>query len=283
MVPASRPPCADAVPPHIGSQCRRGPATARPGWRGLRLAAGVALGRVGSCLARLARLARTRPEHPDHVPRPGQEVDLPEDRHDKAEGLQGHRRRPVLQGGRHGAQQGVVGKDEKHPGPVDPAGTEVRPHRPERRRACRPAAGPAGHPSRAMTEEQASKVLQAASGQPAGFVKVVKASKGRYGATHAASEAGELACGNKPGQGAPTTEIGTDLSATTCRSCRAHLGLDGDADASRRLEALFVLSITLGLRPGELRRRLRRLRPQSRQRKRTRRKRRDRVVTRLVT
>ena len=47
--------------------------------------------------------------------------------------------------------------------------------------------------------------------------------------------------------------IGTDLSVTTCRSCRAQLGLDADADVSRRLEALFVLSITLGLRPGELR------------------------------
>jgi Site-specific recombinase XerC len=49
------------------------------------------------------------------------------------------------------------------------------------------------------------------------------------------------------------TEIGTDLATTTCRFCRAELGLDADADESRRLEALFVLSITLGLRPGELR------------------------------
>jgi hypothetical protein len=46
---------------------------------------------------------------------------------------------------------------------------------------------------------------------------------------------------------------GTDLTATTCRSCRAQLGLDEDGDANRRLEALFVLSITLGLRSGELR------------------------------
>jgi len=114
--------------------------------------------------------------------------------------------------------------------------------------------GQTGHPSRAMTEEQASKVLRAASGQATGYVQVVKASKGRYGAAHAATENGELACGNKPGQGAPTTVIGTDLSVTTCRSCRAQLGLDADADVSRRLEALFVLSITLGLRPGELRR-----------------------------
>ena len=46
-----------------------------------------------------------------------------------------------------------------------------------------------------MTEEQASKVLQAASGQPAGFVKVVKISQGKYAATHAATETGEMACG----------------------------------------------------------------------------------------
>ena len=49
-----------------------------------------------------------------------------------------------------------------------------------------------------MTEEQAGKVLKAASGQATGYVKVVKASKGRYGATHAATETGELACGTKP-------------------------------------------------------------------------------------
>jgi len=49
------------------------------------------------------------------------------------------------------------------------------------------------------------------------------------------------------------TEIGTDLATTSCRFCRAALGLDADANANRRLEALFVLSITLGLRPGELR------------------------------
>jgi integrase len=36
-------------------------------------------------------------------------------------------------------------------------------------------------------------------------------------------------------------------------TCRANLGLDADANENRRLEALFVLSITLGLRPGELR------------------------------
>jgi integrase len=111
--------------------------------------------------------------------------------------------------------------------------------------------GQPGHPSRAMTQEQAARVLKAASGHATGFVKVVKASKGRYGATHAATEAGELACGTKPHQDAPLTGTSTDLADTTCRSCRTQLALDQDADC--RLEALLVLSITLGLRPGELR------------------------------
>ena len=77
--------------------------------------------------------------------------------------------------------------------------------------------GQPGHPSRAMTEEQASKVLKAASGQPTGFVKVVKVSQGKYAATHAATETGELACGTWTRLGAPVTEIGTDLATTTCR------------------------------------------------------------------
>jgi integrase len=39
----------------------------------------------------------------------------------------------------------------------------------------------------------------------------------------------------------------------TCRSCSAQLGIDETDSANLRLEALFVLAITLGLRPGELR------------------------------
>ncbi|MGA9831312.1 MAG: hypothetical protein WBQ71_09345 [Trebonia sp.] len=38
-----------------------------------------------------------------------------------------------------------------------------------------------------MTQTQASKVLKAAGGQATGFVKVVRASKGRDGASHAAT------------------------------------------------------------------------------------------------
>src|SRR5262249_37190793 len=48
-------------------------------------------------------------------------------------------------------------------------------------------------------------------------------------------------------------DVSTELEETTCRSCRRQLGLDATGDPNTRLEALFVLSITLGLRPGEIR------------------------------
>ena len=47
--------------------------------------------------------------------------------------------------------------------------------------------GQPGHPSRAMTEEQAGKVLEAAGGQPTSFVKVVKVGQAKCAATHAAT------------------------------------------------------------------------------------------------
>jgi integrase len=114
-------------------------------------------------------------------------------------------------------------------------------------------AGQPGHPSRAMTQDQAATVLKTASGKANGYVRVVKASNGRYGATHAATETGELACGTKPHPNATITEASREIKETTCRSCRAQLGIDKTDNANLRLEALFVLSITLGLRPGELR------------------------------
>jgi integrase len=114
-------------------------------------------------------------------------------------------------------------------------------------------AGQPGHPSRAMTQDQAAKVLKTASGKATGYVRVVKASNGRYGATHAATQAGELACGTKPHPNATITEVSREIKETACRSCRAQLGIDETDNANLRLEALFVLSITLGLRPGELR------------------------------
>jgi integrase len=114
-------------------------------------------------------------------------------------------------------------------------------------------AGQPGRPSRAMTQEQAAKVLKTASGKGTAYVRVVKASKGRYGATHAATESGQLACGTKPHKNATITEVSREIKETTCRSCRSHIGIDDTEDDDLRLEALFIVSITLGLRPGELR------------------------------
>ncbi len=111
--------------------------------------------------------------------------------------------------------------------------------------------GQAGRPSRAMTEQQAAAVLAAASGTATGFVSVVRIGNYKQAATHAATEAGDLACGTKPRRQAITTS--TDLADATCRSCRAQLGLDSDGSDLLRLAALFVLAITLGPRPGELR------------------------------
>ena len=113
--------------------------------------------------------------------------------------------------------------------------------------------GQPGHPSRAMTQEQAATVLKTASGKAMGYVKVVKASQGRYGATHAATETSELACGTKPHKNAAIIEVSREIKEATCRSCRSQLGIDETENANLRLEALFVLAITLGLRPGELR------------------------------
>jgi integrase len=78
-------------------------------------------------------------------------------------------------------------------------------------------------------------------------------SRARTAATHAASENDQVACGSKPRKITKAAEISADLRDATCRACRAQLGIDADADANPRLEALFVLAITLGLRPGELR------------------------------
>jgi integrase len=113
--------------------------------------------------------------------------------------------------------------------------------------------GQPGRPSRAMTQQQAGKVLDAATGRPTGYVTVVMIGKSRQAATHAATDNGELACGTKPSRGAIITQTSTVLADATCRSCRALLGLDGTGANHGRLEALFVLAITLGLRPGELR------------------------------
>jgi integrase len=111
--------------------------------------------------------------------------------------------------------------------------------------------GQPGRPSRAMTEEQAGKVLATARATTAAYVKVIRIGEARTAPTHAATEDNQAACGNKPRKNAKATEVSADLRDATCRACRAQLGID--AEASPRLEALFVLAITLGLRPGELR------------------------------
>jgi integrase len=111
--------------------------------------------------------------------------------------------------------------------------------------------GQPGRPSRAMTQQQAATVLATASGTTIGYSHVVKFGKDAKAATHAASDTGELACGTKPRR--EPTQISTNPDDTTCRSCRAQLDLDGDGSDLARLEPLFVLSLTLGMRPGELR------------------------------
>ncbi len=113
--------------------------------------------------------------------------------------------------------------------------------------------GQPGRPSRAMTQDQASKVLEAASGTGNGYVKVVKIGRYAEAAAHAADETGALACGTKARKNTTVTEVSADLADTTCRACRALLGLDDTGNTETRLEALFVLALTLGLRPGELR------------------------------
>jgi integrase len=109
--------------------------------------------------------------------------------------------------------------------------------------------GQPGRPSRAMTQQQAALVLAAATGTTTGYTVVVRVGNYKQAATHAATESGELACGIKPRREA--IKVSADLADTTCRSCRAEL--DGDGSAQLRLEALFVLALTLGMRPGELR------------------------------
>ena len=113
--------------------------------------------------------------------------------------------------------------------------------------------GRPGRPSRAMTEEQAAAVLKAARGRLDRYTGVVKASNGRYGATHAATESRHARLRHPAAPEGDITEVGRDLQQATCRACRTQLGLDSDGDANQRLAALFVVAITLGLRPGELR------------------------------
>ena len=84
----------------------------------------------------LARLTGTGPVHRGRLPGSGREVDLPGDRRNEAEGLQGHST-PTASSG-DAAQElskASLVKIKSTLIQVDPAGPEVRPHRPERRRS----------------------------------------------------------------------------------------------------------------------------------------------------
>jgi integrase len=107
-----------------------------------------------------------------------------------------------------------------------------------------------------MTEDQAASLLRAAAATTptASYTRVVTiTSRPGQGATHASRADGTIACGTRPRPAATITEVSQDLATATCRSCRNTLSLDAAAPGNQRLQALFVLSITLGLRPGELR------------------------------
>jgi DNA-binding HxlR family transcriptional regulator len=60
---------------------------------------------------------------------------------------------------------------------------------------------------------------------------------GRYGATHAATEDDTLACGTKLHEKARITEVGRYFEMTSCRLCRAQLGLDTPATRTSGLAA----------------------------------------------
>ncbi len=51
--------------------------------------------------------------------------------------------------------------------------------------------------------------------QASGFIKVVRARKGPYGASHAATDTGELACGNKPHADATVIDVSSELKDVT--------------------------------------------------------------------
>ena len=104
-----------------------------------------------------------------------------------------------------------------------------------------------------MPESQAGRLLKAAGALgSSSYRHVVAFGKSHKAGTHAAAESGALACGTKPGRDATVAHFGDGLILVTCRTCRAQIGLDG-APEHMRIEALCVLALTLGMRPGELR------------------------------
>ena len=174
------------------------------------------------------------PRHHGQLPRPGREMDLPEDRRDASSRTS---RRPTPSGSSRTSAK-VLGKRslmmikstlrrsirraQKH----DLIGRNVAElvDLPE---------GQPGRPSRAMTEEQAGKVLATASGHDD------RLRQGRQGradgqdrATHAATEDRRARVRHQAAQERQATEISTDLRDATCRACRAQLGLDARRDTT---------------------------------------------------
>ena len=86
------------------------------------------------------------------------------------------------------------------------------------------------------------------------YTRVVKASNGRYGATHAATEAGDARLRHPA---APEGDRSPKSAATCSRRPAAHAGPNSASTATATPTSvsppLFVVAITLGLRPGELR------------------------------
>jgi len=103
-----------------------------------------------------------------------------------------------------------------------------------------------------MTQAQVGQVLMTA--RPDDRLREGRQCEhGKLGPTHATTAANQLARATRPHAKAPVTDVSTELKDSTCRSCCSQLGLDDTGEANVRLEAVFVLWITLGLRPGELR------------------------------
>ena len=130
----------------------------------------------------------------------------------------------------------------------------TRSHQPERRRACRPAAGQTRSPVTGHDRDsRRAKCSGPRAGQVTVYVKVVNASRGRYGATHAATETGELNCGTKPPKDAPVTETSIVLQETTCRSCGRNSGSTAKRTRAAGSKRSSCSRFMLGLRPGKLR------------------------------
>ncbi len=93
--------------------------------------------------------------------------------------------------------------------------------------------GKPGRPSRAMTEEQAAKVLKTAKGQGNRLRQSRQGEQGPIWARPMSRPTpAVLACGTKSHWKAPITEVSRELKDATCLSCRSQLGLDNTGNAT---------------------------------------------------